>query len=127
MKQLVNLVAAVCRANMENTPLCYIVPNCNTDGRRDGDGGRTAGKSGVFSNMGELCAVRTYHATEHPDYIGEKRLNKKFTKKSRKIVLTNRRDGAIIYNVNTPTGAHDNILSGYPCRRPKRTAGALPA
>ena len=56
MKQLVNLVAAVCRENMENTPLCYIVPNCNTDGRRDGDPFSVHISSGVAVPTTELLS-----------------------------------------------------------------------
>lgn len=51
MKQLVIFSAQVPPYNMENTPLCYIVPNCNIDGRQHGartDGTRTDGKNNGY-------------------------------------------------------------------------------
>jgi len=48
MKQLVAFGLGLGGQNMENTPLCYIVPNCNIDGRQHGartDRGQTDGKN----------------------------------------------------------------------------------
>lgn len=81
---------------MENTPLCYIVPNCNIDGRQHGartDTTRTDGKTRVYNNMVVFGATCN---TEHPHYTH----GKQFFKQNEKIVLTNAFFCAIIITVH---------------------------
>ena len=64
MKQLVVFWAARGDENMENSPPCYIVPNCNIDGRRQA--ARTNGrKNGAYMKK---CIFRRVCNTKHRDY-----------------------------------------------------------
>lgn len=80
MKQLVVFWAARGGENMENSPLCYIVPNCNIDGRRQA--ARTNGrKNGAYMKnvFFAVCATpntATIHTANNFFQVNRKKLEK---------------------------------------------------